>query len=364
MNGQQDRRDIPVLLLHNVDPEWDPADQREVRRYVNGAQRALTALGHPVTCVAVRHADLRKVLRKRNPADYVVLNWCEELPGIEKSDAQVARILAEEGFAFTGSDEKSIILAWDKIRARQALQRKGVPIPEGRVFERAETGGWKKYPAIVKPAYQHCSFGISSDSVVFNGKQLVERLAHILDEFKEPAIVEDFIDGREFRVAVWGNGRTQALPVAEMDFSAFSEVRDRLCTYEAKFDPESRHYKEIGLRLPAALTKAEQRKIERVAIAAHRAMGARDYSRSDIRMRDGEFYVLESNPNPDICDDASMACSADAMGWEYGEMLSRLVNMAAVRHPIWQKADEMAGATESVGVRARRTGVAVPASAG
>jgi D-alanine-D-alanine ligase len=364
MNAQQDRHDLPVLLLHNLDPEWDPADLREARHYVTTAQRALSAVGHAVTSVAVRHADLRKVLRKWNPADYVVLNWCEELPGIPKSDVQVAKILAEEGFTFTGSDEKAISLAWDKIRARQALQRKGVPIPEGRVFERAEAGGWKLFPAIVKPAYQHCSFGISSESVVFNSKQLVERLGYVLKEFEEPALVEDFIDGREFRVTVWGNGRRQVLPVAEMDFSAFGEVSDRLCTYEAKFDPDSRHYKEIGLRLPAPLSRAEQRKIERVAVAAHRAMGSRDYSRSDIRMRGGEFYVLESNPNPDICDDASMACSADAKGYSYGEMLSHLVNLAAVRHSVWQRAEEQASAPAVAAAHGRRQSVSAPASAG
>ena len=364
MNGHTDRRDVPVLLLHNLDPEWDPDGLREARRHANTAHRALAALGHPISSAAVRHADLRKVLRKWNPADHVVLNWCEELPGLPKSDVLVVKILEEEGFTFTGSDEKSITLAWDKVRARETLQRKHVPIPQGRLFERAESGGWKHFPAIVKPAYQHCSFGISSELVVFSSKQLVERVAYILEEFEEPALVEDFIDGREFRVTVWGNGRPQVLPVAEMDYSAFPEACDRLCTYDAKFEPESRHYREIALRLPAPLTRAEQRKIERVALAAHRAMGSRDYSRSDIRLRDGEFYVLDANPNPDICSDASMACSAEAGGFGYGEMLSHIVNLAAVRHSTWQRAEEPASAQVAVPVGARRSSVRASATAG
>ena len=125
----------------------------------------------------------------------------------------------------------------------------------------------------------------------------------------------------------------EMLPPAEMDFSAFREVQDRLCTFDSKFKPGSRHYDQIRLSLPAALTDEEYDHLERVAQAAYRVMGCRDYARLDIRLRDGIFHILDVNPNPDISSDTSMACAAEVAGYSYGAMLSQMVNLAAHRHP-------------------------------
>jgi len=118
-----------------------------------------------------------------------------------------------------------------------------------------------------------------------------------------------------------------------MDFSAFQDVQDRLCTFDSKFKPGSRHYDQIRLNLPALLSDEEVETLERVAQAAYRVMGCRDYARLDIRLRDGVFYVLDVNPNPDISSDTSMACAAESAGYSYGAMLSKMVNLAAHRHP-------------------------------
>jgi D-alanine-D-alanine ligase len=158
-----------------------------------------------------------------------------------------------------------------------------------------------------------------------------------VDEVGQPAIVEDFIDGREFHVSMWGNGRVSMLPPAEMDFSAFSDVHDRLCTYDAKFIPGSVHYENINTVVPSTLKDAELAELERVCMAAYKAIGCRDYGRIDIRLRDGVFYVLDINPNPDISEDASMASAAEHAGYSHKDMATYLVKLAARRHPVFGK---------------------------
>ncbi len=333
MSRANDRTDLPVLLLYNLDHSWTNAELKESLIELERLDSALRELGHPVTLAPVETADLEPILREHRPEDYIVFNWCEGLPGVPYSDALIARTLEALNFAYTGSTAKVLEISQDKPQVKRLLDAAGVPTPEWRVYESAQLNGWRRFPAIVKPAHEHCSFGVTSEAVVFDPEELRSRVAYVLDEFHQPAVVEDFIDGREFHVALWGNGSIQMLPPAEMDFSMFSSARDRLCTYDSKFNPESVHYNKIGLLLPAPLSQDEYQLLETVSTAAYRTLGCRDYARLDIRLRDGAFYVLDVNPNADISSEASIACAAQVLGYSYGMMGSHLVNLAAARHP-------------------------------
>jgi D-alanine-D-alanine ligase len=168
--------------------------------------------------------------------------------------------------------------------------------------------------------------------------ELAERIAVITEQFHQPALVEDFIDGPEFHVSLWGNrynGGVQMLPPAEMDFSRLRSVRDRLCTFDSKYRPGSRHYEEIQVQIPAALDEMQLRQLERVSMEVYRLFGCHDYARLDFRLRNGTFYVLDVNPNPDITPETSIVQSAELAGYSYGEMISNLINLAARRHPIF-----------------------------
>ena len=147
--------------------------------------------------------------------------------------------------------------------------------------------------------------------MVLSHDKMAPRIAYVINEFQQPAIVEDFIDGREFHVSLWGNKTVEMLPPAEMDFSAFIDVQDRLCTFDAKYRPDSQAYEKICVRVPASLSETEYKELEQVAQRAYRVIGCRDYARFDIRMRDGVFYILDVNPNPDISSDTSMAFAAE-----------------------------------------------------
>jgi len=254
-----DRTDLPVLLVHNIDPEWPEPDIEYAHKQALGVAKALRNVGHPVTSVAVRQPDLRRLLRRYAPEDYVVFNWCEALPGVDHSEPLVAKELEDMGYTFSGASSKVLELSCDKLRTREALNHSHVPTPEGRIFEKVDGAKWDRFPAIVKAAYEHSSIGISSQSVVMNRTQLREQVERVLAEYG-PALVEEFIDGREFRIAVWGKRKLLALPPGEFDFTQFADVQDRLCTYDAKFTPGSKHYERIIFRLPPLLTKIEGRR--------------------------------------------------------------------------------------------------------
>jgi D-alanine-D-alanine ligase len=328
-----------VLLLYNLSPDWKKRERVEVERETRRFAEAVQETGFSIIPIPIVSPDFKKVLLAYDPMDYIVFNWCEEVPGLPNGEVHVAQSLESAGFTYTGSPPQVLELCQHKLRVKEILKAHHLPTPDGLLIQTwEEIAGWSRFPAIVKAAAEHCSLGLSPKSVVTNRDELVEQVAWIHQTLHQPALVEEFIDGREFHIALIGNGTLQMLPPAEMDFGGFSDLRERLCTYEAKFDPESRHYQQIQTRLPAPLSEAEQAALESVCHAAYRAIGCRDYARLDLRLQNGIFYILDVNPNADISSEASIACAAEVIGWSYGELGRRLIELAIHRHPAFAAA--------------------------
>ncbi len=329
--------DVPVLLLHNINPEWTSEEKLETENDVETLGNALNELGHSVEVVAVKDDCLTDRLSVFNPRDYVVFNWCEELPGVPHSEPVIAAVMERMGFVFTGSSYEVLALAHDKPAVKRILDDANIPTPPWNVFDNTDVEEWNIFPSIVKAAYEHCSLGISTESIVTSHTELENRIAFILDTFKQPALVEEFIDGREFLNAVWGNRKVSMLPSVEMDYSGLTDMRDRLFTYEAKYVPGSRLYESIDMCVPAELEPLAKADLERIVIAAYQSTGCRDYGRIDVRYLNGVFYVIDVNPNPDINPYTSMTHAAAKVGYSYGKMGSRIVNLAAARHPVFRR---------------------------
>ncbi len=324
--------DLPVILLYNLDRSWPPPDVNEILTLVEELAAGLEAVGHPTQIVCLEDDRLDLALHGCDPSRQIVFNWCEEIPGLARSAAHVASKLEALGYTYTGANPQALQLSYDKPAVKQRLLKKGVPTPRWQVCEGGDLPGWDRFPAIVKPAYEHFSFGITQEAVVRSRQELSRRVAQVIETFRQPALVEDFIAGREFHVSVVGNGKLKCFPIAEMDFT-LQEDRVGLCTYESKFEPASLDYQMIQLRLPAVLSVEEKQQLETVAIAAFRAANCRDFARLDIRQQDGTFYVLDVNPNADLSPDTSLVLSAGLAGYSYGQFGSLLVNLAARRHP-------------------------------
>jgi D-alanine-D-alanine ligase len=268
-----------------------------------------------------------------DPSEVLVFNWCEGIPGRDGSEAEVVDVLERLGFTYTGAPPEAIRLSYDKPRVRELLQAHGVAVPRWARFDAPGQHPWALFPAIVKPAWEHCSAGVDRWAVVLDAEELSRRVGHVIATFDQPALVEDFIDGREYHVPLWGNDTVEMLPPVEMDFSAFGDVRDRLCSYESKFSPDSTAYRQIRSRIPARLTPAEREALEAACRLAYRLVGCRDYGRIDVRQRDGRMYVLDVNPNADLSADASVALAAHKAGFCYGALGSRVVGWAQKRAP-------------------------------
>lgn len=321
---------LPVLLLHNLDPQWTEEEMAPVLADVEALAAGLRQCQHRVETVALTSADVAATLAPYDPREWVVLNWCEDLPGVRRGDVTVAAYLESRGFTFTGASSPALALAWHKPSVKERLRRAGIPTPRW-CCARGEPIRWRRFPAIVKPAQEHCSEGVTRESVVLNRHELERRAAWVIETFQQEALVEDFIDGPEYHVSLWGNGHVTALPPAEMDFSACRDVRERLCTYDAKFSPGSPDYERIQVRLPAPLSPDATARLVAVAVAAWTCLPCRDLARIDLRERDGVFYVLDINPNPDLSPDTSTVLAAELGGFSYGQLGSRLVSLAAER---------------------------------
>ncbi len=158
------RTDLPVLLLHNIDQAWDPADIDLTLQEVANLESALEEQGHPVTNVPVFNADLSSCLSSYDPDRHIVFNWCEEIPGVPHSEALAAETLEELDFTYTGSTPEVLHFCWHKEKVKRLLKRAGVPTPRWRICDSIDIGDWNCFPAIVKPSKEHCSHGPSTCS--------------------------------------------------------------------------------------------------------------------------------------------------------------------------------------------------------
>jgi D-alanine-D-alanine ligase len=332
MNRWITETNIPILMLSNADLQWPQNDIDEAITMTETFVHAIRETGHPISRLYVNSNNLEELLKPYSPDKYIIFNWCEELPGVPYSGSLVAQELEQHGYVYTGSDSFALELGQDKHRIKLHLKAHGIPTPAWQTFTSAQISDWEQFPAIVKPSYEHCSYGITREAVVQSLPELTKRVSYVLEELKQPAIVEDFIDGREFHVGVIGNGRVHVLPPAEIDYSPFDDIHDRLCTYQANFDTTSLAYQLTKPKLPVKLPRSQLSALKKVVKAAYRATNCRDYARMDIRLRGNTFYVLDVNHNADLSPDTSIVLGAGLMGLSYGMLGSLLVNLASQRH--------------------------------
>lgn len=276
------------------------------------------------------------VAELRGAHDFLVFNLCEAAFGKSSFEMHIAALFELYGVRYTGNAPLTLALALNKGLTKDILSRRDIMTPEYSVMtgppSRLKRG--LKFPLIVKPLREDASLGIDAGAVVYNMKELKSRVEYIVGAFHQPTIVEEFIDGREFNIAVMGNGaQARALPPSEIDFIDFPQDKPRICCYEAKWVVESPLYKKTKPICPAIVPDALRDELQSVALKAYEAMGCRDYARVDTRVgEDGNIKVLEVNPNPDISSDAGFARAGAAIGLSYPKLISSIVEIAMARY--------------------------------
>jgi D-alanine-D-alanine ligase len=333
--GDQPPSPIPVLLLYNVVEQLDQGEARdlvtdqEVVRTAQCIAEGLRSTGHDVTVAPVRdEADVARAAAGNDPESTLVFNLCENLGGRPEDEAQVPALLEELGFQYTGSPAPTLATCLNKAHTKAQLATRGVPSAPYQVFQRADEPIAVPLPAIVKPQAQDASIGIDRNSVVHDERALRHRVEYILGTYRQPALVEAFIVGREFNVGVWGNGVAHTLPLAEIDFSAWDDPYCHVVHFDAKWDESSAEFQTMNVICPAEVDTDLAERIRQVVLAAYQAMGCRDYARVDLRVQDGVPYVLEVNPNPCLATDGGFANAACVAGYDYSHMAHQIAAWA------------------------------------
>lgn len=276
---------------------------------------------------------LRELLARKRKRPDAVFNLCESLRGDPRYEIPVPVILRSFGVPFTGSAPIALRLALDKANAQATLSSKGVTVPEGKLVGSLDALRTLEHPlpAIVKPSREDGSIGIAASSVVHTRAALRRRARYVLTKMHQRAIVERFVDGREFNVSILGDTEPVCLPLAEIDFSGMPDGVPRIVSYRAKWNERTAEYKGTN---PVFGLEDEvlARRIRRSALAAFRALNLRDYARVDMRVdANGQAFVIDVNPNCDLAPDAGFAKAARAFGLDYTQLIHRLIGFALER---------------------------------
>jgi len=293
---------------------------------------AVKKLGYPVTIVPLQKSFLNFLRRVKDLNLDVLVNLCEGFYGRPQWESNVAATLELMHLTFTGNKSRTLTVCQDKHMAKAILSSYNLPTSPSQLLSSKDQALEVRFPVIIKPNAEDASLGIGPNSVVSDPERLAIQVKRILDLYKQPALVEEYIEGREFNVAVMENKTVQALPVSEIDFSQVPESMPHICSYEAKWLKDHIMYQTTPPVCPAPIDDALKLKLQQLAVDAFRALGCRDYARVDFRMdAAGNIYILEINPNPDISLDAGYARALNAAGIEYSRFWEYMLNNALQR---------------------------------
>jgi D-alanine-D-alanine ligase len=260
----------------------------------------------------------------------LVFNLFEGLADDPLTEACVARAIESARIPMTGCSSRSLGLAADKCLTKRLLAAAGLPTPESFAVDSLSIGLCRlRWPLIAKPSLYDASVGIEEASVVTDQWQLASRIDYLLSRYRGRVLVEEFIAGPEFSVAVIELAELRALPAMEYEFVDHGAGRWPLLTYDAKWSPESPDYRATPLRYGAILPERLTQTLNELACQAFRALDCRHYARVDMRVcPSGQPYVLEVNANPDLNPNACFAGALVSGGWSHAEFVLALVHAA------------------------------------
>jgi D-alanine-D-alanine ligase len=266
----------------------------------------------------------------------LIFNLVESFGGDDTRDSSVAGFLELLGRKFTGAGSNGLYLAQDKALAKKIFAFHGIHTPYFATVYRGRTDHAHdiQFPVIVKPAREDGSIGIHFGAVCTSIKELMERLDYVHAEFNSPALIEEYIEGRELYVGVLGNEKPEALPVLEMDLSNLPKGTPKIASSEVKWEEGTDAYEYADSFFPKDLDEELVTKIQDTAVQAYQALQLRDYGRIDFRLAtDGALHLLEVNPNPYLLPNAEFVVAAKRAGRSYPRLIGEIVDLALSRYP-------------------------------
>ena len=265
----------------------------------------------------------------------LIFNLTESYAGDDTKDMNIAAYLDLLGRAYTGAGPHALYLAQDKALAKKIFAFHGIKTPYFATSYRGKLDHSHdiEFPLIVKPTSEDGSIGIDASSVVTSVKELMEKIHYIQEEFDSPALIEEYIEGREIYASVLGNENAEVLPLVELDLSKLPEGTPRIAGTEVKWEKETEAYKVTKAAPVEDLVEATVKRLSDTALAAYQALKLRDYGRIDMRLsKKGEVFVIEANPNPWLSTSAEFVMAARKAGRSYTQLVGEIVDLARARY--------------------------------
>jgi D-alanine-D-alanine ligase len=299
---------------NDAEAEYDPPETIEAIR------AALESLGHDIILLEANSELPGRLMEKSVD---LVFNIADGLGGRNR-EAAVPALCELCGIPYTGSDSATLALALDKALTKRILRQQGILTPAFQVMTsgREKLSPGLRFPLIVKPNAEGSSKGIAAKGVVDDEAALRQAVRDLIERYRQPALVEEYIPGREFTVGLLGDRRPRVLPPMEIIFKDKANLRP-VYDYEIKQEWE----KHVEYQCPARLSPAELRAVEKAARETFVSLDCRDVARVDLRMNPkGEVYVLEVNPLPGLTPDYSdLVLIAKAAGIEYRTLIAEIL---------------------------------------
>lgn len=336
-------RVLALIHEHLVPPDSNEGlSVEEVNNFRMEADvlRALNELGHDVTVLGVTDelVAVRRAIEDVEPD--VCFNLLTHFLDVGAYHAHVVSYLELLQTSYTGCNPRGLLLAGDKALSKKILSYHRIPVPRFGVFRHGvavRSAGRLGFPLFVKSVSEEASAGIAQASIVRDLDSLRERVDFVHRNLGTDAIAEEYIEGRELTVGVLGNDRLKALPLLELTFDNLPEGAKPIMTSRAKWDLA--YQKKVGIHSgpPEELPEGTAAAIEKTAKRIYRALSLSGYARIDLRLAvDGRVFVIEANPNPDLCESEDFAFSAGEVGLPYGALIQRILSLGLQYRPAWK----------------------------
>ncbi len=289
-------------------------------------------LGHTPAYLAA--SDLDQILSTVDQfRPDLIFNLCEGFRGRAQDEMYLAALWELLDIPYTGNPPLTLGLAQDKVLAKRLFQSGQILTPAFEVFQKLPEESVLEYPVIAKPSREDASLGIEQGSAILhNFSELKHRVGELLHKYQQPILVERYIEGREFNISIFGNDPPQVLAISEISFEGLGATAPHITGYEAKWLPDHPLYQKTPAICPANISAELKLRLEQIALRVYEVLGGRDYGRVDTRMdQDGNIFVLEYNPNPDISSEAGFVKALKAAGLSYNDFVEQLIAEALKR---------------------------------
>jgi D-alanine-D-alanine ligase len=332
-NGDTFKKLRVMILCHEdlVPPETiEGLSAKEVAPYKTewDVISTLKTIGHEVYPVGVYNSlgVIGNALLEHKP--HIAFNLLEEFHGYPLYDQHVVSYLELMKQPYTGCNPRGLTISHDKALAKMVLAYHRIHVPAFAVFHMnrvVKRSRRLKFPLLVKSISEEGSVGIARASIVSDDEKLAERVEFIHRQTKTHAIAEQYIAGREIYVSVIGNQRLQTYTPWELVIEKLPEGAPNIATSKLKWDPA--YQEKVGVVTKAAeLDKKMIEKIGRLSKKIYRTLFLSGYARLDYRVTDeGDIYLLEANPNPQIANQEDFADSAKHCGVDYEALLQKII---------------------------------------